>query len=146
MLESHISDISRVIQLAVAPVFLLTAIATMINAMNARLGRIVDRRRLLEDRLLNGGKAPRDEFKQELRGLVRRIHLAYFGILFAVLAALLVCLVVAGAFIGALIAVDLSKAVAVLFILAMCSMIGSLGMFLREVYLGVSAGLNISRF
>ena len=54
--------------------------------------------------------------------------------------ALLVCLVIAGAFIGALNAVDLAKTVAIMFILAMTSMIISLGMFLREVYLGVGAG------
>ena len=46
-MESHLTDISRVIQLAVAPVFLLTAIATMIGAMSTRLGRIVDRRRVI---------------------------------------------------------------------------------------------------
>ena len=142
-METHLSDISRVIQLAVAPVFLLTAIATMINAMNTRLVRIVDRRRVIEDRLREGKKRPESE--EELRALMRRSHLAYRGILFAVLAALLVCLVVAGAFVGALIAVDLSKAVAVTFVLAMSSMIISLGMFLREVYLGVSSWGNVPR-
>ena len=39
-MESHLTDIARVIQLAVAPVFLLTAIATLITALNNRLGRI----------------------------------------------------------------------------------------------------------
>lgn len=141
-MESHVSDISRVIQLAVAPVFLLTAIATMINAMNSRLGRIVDRRRIMQDRIRNGDKVVAEESYEELCVLIRRSRLVYLGILFAVFAALLVCLVVAGAFIGALISVDLSRAVAVLFILAMCSMICALGMFLREVYLGVS-GRNV---
>ena len=142
-MEAHVSDISRVIQLAVAPVFLLTAIATMINAMNTRLGRIVDRRRVLEDRLRNGTQAAAAE--EELTALVHRIHLAYRGIFYAVLAALLVCLVVAGAFVGALISVDLAKAVAVTFVLAMSSMIVALGMFLREVYLGVSSGVHVRR-
>lgn len=36
-MESHLTDISRVIQLAVAPVFLLTAVATLINAMISAL-------------------------------------------------------------------------------------------------------------
>ena len=61
------------------------------------------------------------------------------------LSALLVCLVVAGAFVGALVSVDLSKAVAVVFIMAMLTMIISLGLFLREVYLGVSTGSHIVR-
>jgi hypothetical protein len=144
-METHISDIARVIQLAVAPVFLLTAIATMINAMNTRLGRIIDRRRLVEERLRTTAPDAADEAQGELRTLRHRAHLSYLGILFLVLAALLVCLVVAGAFLGALVAVDLSRAVAIVFVLALCSMIVSLGMFLREVYLGVASGSHIVR-
>ncbi len=147
-MESHISDIAHVIQLAVAPVFLLTAIATMINAMNTRLGRIVDRRRVIQDRLRDTSAPahqPTEELEDELRGLQRRSHIIYLGILFLVLSALLVCLVVAGAFVGALISVDLAKAVAVIFVLAMITMIISLGLFLREVYLGVSTGSHIIR-
>ena len=144
-MESHISDISRVIQLAVAPVFLLTAIATMINAMNTRLGRIIDRRRLVEERVRKADPENAGELQVELRTLRHRAHLSYLGILFLVLAALLVCLVVAGAFLGALVAVDLSRAVAIVFVLALLSMIVSLGMFLREVYLGVASGSHTVR-
>jgi hypothetical protein len=139
-MESHITDISRVIQLAVAPVFLLTAVATLIMALNNRLGRIVDRRRLLEDRLRDCTPDKAAECEKELDLLARRIGLVYFAILAAVLAALLVCLVVAGAFVGALMSADLSKAVAVLFILAMAAMTGCLGLFLREVFLAVTGG------
>ena len=59
--ESHLADISRVIQLAIAPVFLLTAIGTLINVLAGRLGRAVDRRRTLEDRFpkLDPFRAPR---------------------------------------------------------------------------------------
>jgi hypothetical protein len=56
------------------------------------------------------------------------------------LGALLVCLVVAGAFVGALVAVDISREIAVLFILAMFAVIGCLAMFLREVFLAVTGG------
>ena len=151
-MESHLSDISRVIQLAVAPVFLLTANATLIGAMNVRLGRIVDRRRVVQDRL-DAVVCPPDAgdpahaalagvARAELGWLARRVRLVYLAILFAVLAALLVCLVVAGAFVGALISSDLARTVATLFVLAMCSMIVALGLFLREVYLAVSTATH----
>ena len=51
-METHITDITHVIQLAVAPVFLLTAIGTLITALNNRLGRVIDRRRVLQGALL----------------------------------------------------------------------------------------------
>ena len=140
-MDAQITDVSRVIQLAVAPVFMLTGIATLINAMNTRLGRVVDRSRIVRERLKQGGSAEQtDEYTRELHVLIHRSRLVYLGILYSVLAALLVCLVIAGAFIGALNAVDLAKTVAIMFILAMTSMIISLGMVLREVYLGVGAG------
>lgn len=142
-MESHITDITRVIQLAVAPVFLLTAIGTLIAVLNVRLGRNVDRRRDVEDRLHEVVEEKETDeqkaYRRELRLLARRIGLIYYAMLSAGLGALFVCLVVAGAFIGALVAVDISREVAVLFILAMFAVIGSLSLFLREVFLAVSA-------
>lgn len=144
-MENHLGDISRVIQLAVAPVFLLTAIATLISAMNVRLGRIVDRRRVVLDRFPDLANDQRAGSERELALLSRRSGLIYFAIFFAVLSALLVCLVVAGAFIGALLAVDIARVVAGLFVLAMFSMIVGLGLFLREVFLAVRSGTHRRR-
>ena len=144
-METHITDITHVIQLAVAPVFLLTAIATLITALNSRLGRIVDRRRILQDRLLNLTGTDAEMIETELQRQRHRGKLIYFAIFSAVLGALFICLVVAGAFLGALSAVDLSKEIAILFVLAMVAMIACLGIFLREVFLAVSGGSSIYR-
>lgn len=144
-METHVGDIAHVIQLAVAPVFLLTAIAALITILNVRLGRIVDRMRILQRQ---PGTQPDDqamEAKTELRFLRRRIRIMYLAIFSAVVAALMVCLVVAGAFLGALLAVDLAKVVAVVFILAMGALIVCLSLFLREIYLAVINGPHRSR-
>ena len=143
-MESHITDITHVIQLAIAPVFLLTAIGTLIAVLNIRLGRNIDRRRLMEEELRGSSEDKQTDEQRarqrELRLLARRVRLIYFAMLSAGLGALLVCLVVAGSFVGALVAVDISREVAVLFILAMFAVIGCLGLFLREVYLAVTTG------
>jgi hypothetical protein len=144
-METHLTNITHVIQLAVAPVFLLTALATLISALNSRLGRIVDRRRVVEERM-SAAEARADtdagllsELRTELGSLFKRTRLIYFAIFGAVLGALLICLVVAGAFLGALLEVDLARSVAVLFILAMLATVACLSMFLREVFLAVSS-------
>lgn len=142
-MESHLSDITRVIQLAVAPVFLLTAIATTISAMNTRLGRIVDRRRVVHAHL--GSSTDDPEAARELALLARRGQLVYHAIFCAVLSALLVCLVVAGAFLGALLSIDLARTVATLFIGAMLAMIAGFSLFLREIYLAVRTGSYFRR-
>ena len=142
---SNISDLSHVIQLAVAPVFLLTAIATLITALNNRLGRIVDRRRVVLNTRPHMSTEETAQAEIELGVLSRRAKLIYFSILGAVIAALLICLVVAGAFLGALVSVDLAQMVAVFFILAMFVLIACLGLFLREVFLAVSTGVHRTR-
>jgi len=144
-MESHLTDITRVIQLSVAPAFLLVAMGTLITILSTRLGRIVDRRRVVQDRFdpLTGASAA--EQQQEMALLIRRGNLIYFAILFAVLGALLVCLVVAGAFLGALLSVELAQVVAGLFVLAMVSMVAAWSLFLSEVYLAVWAGTHNHR-
>jgi len=141
-MEPNLTDISHVIQLAVAPVFLLTAIATLINALNTRLGRIVDRRRVVHERLQTRADDEAKAGQMEIGLLMRRSRLVYYAIFCAVLSALLVCLVVAGAFLGALLGVDLARSVAALFIAAMVAMIAALGLFLREVFLAVRSGTH----
>ncbi len=49
----HIANLAQVIQLAVAPVFLLAGVGTTLNALATRVGRIIDRARTMEDRLLH---------------------------------------------------------------------------------------------
>ena len=48
---SSVETIATVIQLAVAPVFLLAGIAGLLNVLSIRLGRVVDRVRVVETRL-----------------------------------------------------------------------------------------------
>jgi hypothetical protein len=142
-MQTHITDITQTIQLAVAPVFLLTAVATLITVLNIRLGRSIDRRRVVQERLKQLGDEHPGNAWVELRILGRRARLIYFAIFSAASSALLVCLVVAGAFLGALLAVDLAEGIAGLFVLAIIALIASLGMFLREVFLAVMGGGHV---
>ena len=70
---------------------------------------------------------------------IHRLHVIYWAILSAVSSALLICLVIVGAFIGALLEIEVSRLIAVLFILAVVSMVFALILFLREVYLMIDA-------
>ena len=133
--ESHVFDITRAIQLAVAPVFLLTAIGTLINALMGRLGRAVDRRRKLEELLSAFEGETRSSMERELEVLARRIKLVLWAMAFAVFSALLVCVLIGTAFLGAFVSLDLSRTVAALFVMAIVALTACLLAFLREVYL-----------
>ena len=131
--ESHIADITRVIQLAIAPVFLLSAIATIINVLITRLSRAVDRRRTLEEHLSIYQDEHLEQAIAELRMLQKRIVIVLWAVSLAVLAGLLVCLLVGTAFAGAYIGLDLTRGIAILFIAAVLALTGCLILFLREI-------------
>jgi hypothetical protein len=134
-----LSDISHVIQVAVAPVFLLMAVGSVLGVLTGRLARIVDRARAL-DRQLHDADDDRQiaRLQDDLRELQRRARLVNGAITLAVLCALLVALVIALLFLGAVYAMDNARLVALLFILAMAAFIGALVGFLRETYLATS--------
>jgi hypothetical protein len=144
-LDPHVPEIAGVIQLAIAPVFMLTAVGTVINALSIRLGRAVDRRRELEERL---AAMPPDEMHsvyQELGTIARRIQFVYLSIVFAVISALFVALVIVFAFAGAFVRTDLSFMIASMFVCAMLALIVCLLLFLREIFLAVSTPRHVPR-
>jgi hypothetical protein len=143
--DAHIPEISGVIQLAVAPVFLLTAIGTVIAALNIRLGRAVDRRRDLEAKLPSLPAEELPSARDELDIIARRIRFVYLAILSAVTSALFVCLLIAGAFLGAFVRTDLSYTIAAMFVFAMLALIACLLLFLREIFLAVSTPRHVPR-
>jgi hypothetical protein len=144
-IDPHVPEIFTVIQLAVAPVFLLTAIGTVIAALNIRLGRAVDRRRDLEAHLVSMPADEQASAREELAVIARRIRLVYYAITAAVTSGLFVCLLIAGAFVGAFVQVSLSYTIGAMFVLAMLALIASLLLFLREIFLAVSTPRHVRR-
>lgn len=129
--------IAHAIQLAVAPVFLLTGVSAMLAVITQRLARIVDRARVLEDvaerEPEHAGRA-----QAELRVIARRGRVVSWSIALCTVTALLIATVIAAMFIGAFYGVDASVPVALLFVAAMATMIAALSLFLHEVFLATA--------
>ena len=128
----NISNVPDAIQLALAPVFLLTGIAALLGVMATRLSRIIDRGRQLSDRAASGGAPVTDA---ELHMLDRRRRFTSAAITACTLAALLVCVVIAALFLEVMLAVPLQWLVALSFMGTTLALIVGLGYFLREVHL-----------
>jgi hypothetical protein len=124
-----IEEIARVIQLSIAPVFLITGIAGLLGVLSARLGRTIDRARVLAK------QEDIKRFHEELTVLSLRAKIIYRAITLGTVSALLICFVIASLFISAFVRFPVSMVVAVLFIGAMLSLIAALLLFLREVFL-----------
>lgn len=137
-LSGNITDIAHAIQLALAPVFLLTGIAGILNVMTGRLARIIDRGRYFEEGWARLDTATRHTVQIELMNLERRRQLASWAINAGTFAALLVCLVVATLFVEALLDLPLRWLAGIFFIGSTMALIAGLTSFLREVHLATS--------
>jgi hypothetical protein len=128
---SDIHDVSFAIRDAVAPVFLLTGIGSILSVLVNRLGRSIDRARSL-----NALKPElRRSFLDEFDIIVRRTRWMRWSVGLFIFAGLCVALSIASVFIGVAIGVHLTNFVLFTFITAMISLIFGLLCFLREIIL-----------
>src|SRR5262245_57190000 len=132
-LSLQVSEIGHVIQLAVAPVFLLSGVGIILTVLTNRLARVVDRARRLEDAADGRTAGEREALYLQLHVMARRARLMNRAITLSTISALLVALVVATLFLGAFLDFNASLPIAGMFILAMLALIGALIYFLREV-------------
>ncbi len=134
-----VSTASEVIQLAIAPVFLLMAIGTLLTVLTNRLGRVVDRFRLLNEKcespIAQAESPVCINYKQELALLSSRAEWVHWAITLCTLSLLLVAVVIGTLFLGSAINWDSSWLVPPIFIIAMMSLIIGLICFLREIQL-----------
>ena len=126
--------IAHVIQLAVAPVFLLTSVGAILNVMANRLSRIVDRARALELKLIDAKDAFRDELLMRLANLSRRAKLISHAIALCVVTAVLVCGTIIVLFVGEFAAFNATVPAALLFIAGLLTFLLSLIWLLREIF------------
>ena len=132
--DQDITTIAHVIQLAIAPVFLLTGIGSLLAVMANRLARIIDRARFVESRWSGFNEAERAEARREFVHLSRRASYTSWAINLCAFAALLVCALIAALFLDAIIGTSLRWLVGALFVLAMFALSSGIMFFLREVH------------
>ncbi len=132
-----VPDIAHTIQLAVAPVFLLSGVGVTLTVLTNRLGRIVDRARLLEGQAETASAAMLGALHAQLETLSRRATMVNRALTLCTSCALLICGVIVALFVGGLLRIDLSALIALLFVIAMLAFIGALVYFLREIFVSI---------
>lgn len=130
--ETRVTEIAAIVQLAVAPVFLLAGIGAFLNVCAGRLARIVERARSVEPQLLGSRGAEHDRLQWEIRILDRRMALVSRAIWLSVLSAVLTCAVVVLLFAGSLLDAEFGTTIALLFIATMIALGLGFSVFLLE--------------
>lgn len=133
-MDIQLGNIGNTIQLAIAPVFLLTGVGTNLAVLTSRLARIIDRSRVLEERIEVSPEGGHGDAHCELRVLYQRAILINRAITLSTACGLLVCVVIAALFIGGAANFNLGTFIAVCFVTAMFSLIGSFLYLLREIF------------
>jgi hypothetical protein len=132
-----VSTISHAIQLAVAPVFLLTGVASILSVLTNRLGRIIDRSRFLRSTTLSTDEI-NHAAQVELKSLKQRARLIHWAIGLCTTCLLLICSVVAVLFLASFTALNIAVIIAPLFVVAMLCLITALLNFICEIYLATA--------
>jgi hypothetical protein len=150
-MDSSIDAITNNIQLALAPVFLLTAVATLINAISGRLARTVDRMRAIQNALYEGKIKDVEALKHmevEANEAMIRGRLCTAAIFFDVLSGVFISLTVLELFFfqaGAVRSLQTSYVIWT-FVMGLLSFMASLSIVLAEVvYAYRSAGWRAPR-
>jgi len=128
-------SIAHGIQLSLAPVFLLTAIAAMIGVITQRLARIIDRGRQVESAIEDGATLRLQAFHEELVILRQRAKLVNVSLGVFTGSAICVGITAGALFLGEVSALKASPLVAVTFIGALVFFILGLLLYLAEVRL-----------
>jgi hypothetical protein len=135
--ESQVVAIGHVIQLAVAPVFLLTGVSGLLTVLTNRLARIIDRARTLEERLARVAEPQQPPLYAELEQLSQRGRLINRAVRLCTICALLICAVIVALFVGAFLSTDLSILIGLIFTAAMLALFFGLLTFLQEISVAI---------
>jgi hypothetical protein len=131
----NIGDVAHAIQLALAPVFLLTGIAGMLNVMTGRLSRIIDRGRQITESAALQDQQQTEDLQRQLKTLEYRRYLASAAITACTFSALLVCMVIAALFLEVLLPLKLKWFIGIVFTASTLALVVGLAYFLREVHM-----------
>lgn len=123
-----VNTVSQLIQLSVAPVFLLAAVAGLLNVFTGRLTRIIDKVEKIDK------TEDKSDLKKRRDFLAMRMENTNLAILFCTSTGLLVAFVIVTMFLSAMLEFDGSTFISILFILAMISLILALLVFLKEIF------------
>lgn len=133
-------DIAHLIQIALTPIFLISAIGVVLNVFTNRLARIVDRARTNEERLSAARHAPEARgLRAQLRVMERRARLMNASITLITLSALFIALVVVMLFLNPFLGWELGAFIAGMFTLSMLTLAGALLSFLIEVRIATNS-------
>lgn len=133
------ADLLKIIQAAIAPVVLISGVGLLLLTLSARLGRIVDRTRLVATERRTAGDADRALLNTQLSVLRQRARLIRFALALSASSVALVSLLIIGLFLGLLLDWNMTVPCTFLFIGSLLSLVTAMLVFVRELFQALTA-------
>jgi hypothetical protein len=132
-----VSELIPVLQMAVGPVVLISGVGLLIGSLTNRLGRVVDRGRVLSVMLRGSSESIPPHTAEQLKILIRRANLLKRAIVFAVLCVLLVAILIIMLFFIAALRIEAVWLIGSLLLLTLGALVVSMFTFLQELTLAL---------
>jgi hypothetical protein len=134
-----VAELIPVLQTAIGPVILISGVGLLLLTMTNRLGRVIDRARILAGQMNETDETGRQVKGAQLVILWRRARLIRLSITLTASSALFAAILVVVLFMTAILRIESAWLIGGLFILDMASLIGALIYFLQDVNLSLEA-------
>lgn len=135
-----LNQLIPVLQLATGPVILISGVGLLLLSLTNRLGRLIDRSRLLHrERMAAPDAARRASVDEQLAIIDRRAGLLRHAITLTGTTVLLVSVLILTLFVAALLQLELGLLIVLLFALAILALIGGMVEFLCEITVSLDA-------
>ena len=134
-----VTQLVPVLQTAIGPVILISGIGLLLLTMTNRLGRAIDRARILVGTLPDTTETRRVKIAAQLQILWRRARLIRLAIALASVSALAAAILIIVLFLTALWQIETSWIIVILFIVCMLCLIGSLALFIHDINQSLAA-------
>jgi hypothetical protein len=135
----RLTDLVPILQMAVGPVILISGVGLLLLSMTNRLGRVIDRSRLLAESLRKAAPGEGARFVSQLTVLSRRARLVRLAIILATLSMLLAAVLVIVVFLAAIFRLEIAGIVILVFAGCLVSLISSLIVFILDIDLSLAA-------
>ena len=133
------ANLTAILQTAISPAIIVSACGLLLLSMTNRLGRAVDRARLLVRERESATPGRAGNVEQQLAIIVRRCRYIRSAILFAATSILLTVLMILALFLSALTGVDTGPAIALLFVLVGLSLASAIIYFIVDIFASLDA-------
>lgn len=135
----RLAELVPTLQVAIGPMILVSGVGLLLLTMTNRLGRLIDRTRLMARDLRGADALQRELLVAQLEIFGRRARLVRTAIALSTLSVLLAATLVVLLFVAALTGVEIAALLALLFAACMVSLVAGLVWFLRDVNLSLRA-------